>query len=81
MIEGIVMLSAKTLQDYEKLPNEAKAQVIDFIESMKARHQKIKPEKNALTIESSFGLLTADHSMALTELDKTIETEGCKLRS
>ena len=73
------MLPAEVLQDYEKLPNEAQRQVIDFIEFMKARYQKPKSEKNTDTIESSFGLLTANHSVSLEEMDKAIETEGGKL--
>ena len=73
------MLPAEILQDYEKLPNEAQGQVIDFIEFMKARDQKQKPEINTDNIESSFGLLTAEHSVSLEEMDKAIESEGGKL--
>ena len=73
------MLPAEALQDYEKLPNEAQLQVIDFIEFMKARYQKQKNEINAECIESTFGLLTADHSVTLEEMDKTIQSEGSKL--
>lgn len=55
------MLPAKILQDYEKLPNEAQRQVIDFIKLLKARYQN--PEKDTESIERSFGLLTASHSV------------------
>lgn len=73
------MLPAEILQDYEKLPSEAQRQVIDFIEFMKARYQKQKTERDAVSIESSFGLLTAEHSVTIEEMDKAIETEGGKL--
>ena len=73
------MLPAEILQDYEKLPSEAQRQVIDFIEFMKARYQKQKAEKNSSSIENSFGLLTAEHSVTIEEMDKVIETEGGKL--
>ena len=73
------MLPAEVLQDYEKLPNEAQRQVIDFIEFMKARYQKQKFEKESEKIENSFGLLTATHTVTLEEMDKAIEVEGGKL--
>lgn len=73
------MLPAEVLQDYERLPNEAQRQVIDFIEFMKARYQENKIEKGPDGIESSFGLLTADNSVTLEEMNEAIESEGGKL--
>lgn len=73
------MLPAEVLQDYEKLPNEAQRQVIDFIEFMKAKYQKPKLIKEELSIESSFGLLKAKHTVTLDEMDRAIKAEGGKL--
>lgn len=73
------MLPVEVLQDYEKLPNEAQRQVIDFIEFMKAKYQKPKLIKEELSIESSFGLLKAKHTVTLDEMDRAIKAEGGKL--
>ena len=73
------MLPAEVLQDYEKLPNEAQRQVIDFIGFMKAKYQKPKLIKEELSIESSFGLLKAKHTVTLDEMDRAIKAEGGKL--
>lgn len=70
------MLPAEVLQDYEKLPSEAQRQVIDFIEFMKARYQKPKPIPEELSIESSFGLLKAQHTVTLEDMDKAIQVVG-----
>lgn len=73
------MLPAEILRDYEKLPNEAQRQVINFIEFMKARYQEQKSGKNSDSIESSFDFLTTDHSASLEEMYKAIESEGGQL--
>ena len=67
------MLPAEVLQDYETLPTEAQRQVIDFIEFMKARYQKTKSESKTSSIEdSSFGLLKANRTVTLDEMDKAV---------
>lgn len=70
------MLPAEVLHDYEALPSEAQRQVIDFIEFMKARYQKTQLDNDTSSIEGSFGLLKANRTVTLAEMDKAIETEG-----
>lgn len=73
------MLPTETLQHYESLPNEAKLQVIDFIEFMRSRYQAKQSPSPINSIESSFGLITAKHSVTLEEMDQAIKAEGGKL--
>ena len=66
------MIPAEVIQDYESPPSEAQQQVIDFIAFMKSRYQKPVPVDEALNIESSFGLLKANRTVTLEEMDRAI---------
>lgn len=55
-MENKFMIQQKLLDELEELPLEAQNQVIDFIESIKARYKKAEIETTSLSEEVFFGL-------------------------